>query len=741
MYLQTAIIMQANTFTLGASTLFENSFTGTDSVVLATSHATDTWTASTNVAWLHLTDLSQNGFGSINIIFYLDANLGTNTRTGTLTIADQTLTITQAGSNYVSALGPVFTVISNGLSTPSGVVADSVGNLYIADTSHNMIKKIPAGNTNIITMVSSGLNRPNNLAVDGNGNVYIADTGNNAIKEWVAANSNVVTLVSSGLSSPKGVAVDSIGNVYIADTSNNAIKVWTVTDSNVNIIVSSGLNLPNSVAVDIAGNVYISDTFNSSIKKWSPANSNITTLVSSGLNAPRGITIDGRGNVLIADYVNNALKEWNAATGNLITLVQNPITPLPTSISAIALDGYGNIYYADPSYNAIRALPVALVDQTTKLESIFSGNDALLTMLPPTQKLLNLFLPSTDQSWLTITGITNGVVSFSFSATVVANRTAKINLLGVKVPVTQYQVIPLPISLGTTNIVEPPYLGTDSVVLAVSPLMSTWTATNNATWLHLNPSSQNGIGNTNIVFTFDTNTGATRTGTITIAGQTLTVTQAGSNYVASPLVLVPLVSSGLNSPQQLAVDNSGNVYIADVHNNAIKEWVAATSNVVTLVASDLFIPHGVAVDIVGNVYIADTGNNAIKMWSPIDSSVTTLLSSGLNSPFSVAIDGAGNVYIADTGNNAIKKIQVGSTNIVKLVTSGLSSPQGVAVDAAGNVYIADFNNGLIKELPIGNTNVMTLFSFGGVGVAADSSGNVYGINSPQFVNGRQQTAI
>ena len=76
--------------------------------------------------------------------------------------------------------------------------------------------------------------------------------------------------------------------------------------------------------------------------------------------------------------------------------------------------------------------------------------------------------------------------------------------------------------MGTTNLVEGCSAGSDTVVLAVN---GTWTATANAPWLHLSTVNQSGTGSTNVVFDFDANPGATRVGTLTIAGQTLTVTQ------------------------------------------------------------------------------------------------------------------------------------------------------------------------------------------------------------------------
>jgi len=75
-------------------------------------------------------------------------------------------------------------------------------------------------------------------------------------------------------------------------------------------------------------------------------------------------------------------------------------------------------------------------------------------------------------------------------------------------------------TLGTTNRLEGPGVGSDSVVLSAN---TAWTATTNATWLHLSAANQSGPGSTNVVFTFDANSGATRTGTLTIAGQTVTI--------------------------------------------------------------------------------------------------------------------------------------------------------------------------------------------------------------------------
>ena len=266
-------------------------------------------------------------------------------------------------------------------------------------------------------------------------------------------------------------------------------------------------------------------------------------------------------------------------------------------------------------------------------------------------------------------------------------------------------------TLGASTLTESPATGTDSVVFAALGPVPAWTATANAAWLHLDAANQEGTGSTNVVFTFDANPGATRVGTLTVAGLTVTITQAGSTYVAAD-PFTTLVSSNLNVPAGIAVDGAGNIYIVDSDDEAIKKWTKATDTVTTLVSSGLNYPTGVAVDGAGNVYFADGLKNVLKVWSAGDGTVTTLISTGLFYPFGVAVDGSGNIYIADAGDNAIKEWSATDGTLKTLVSEGLNSPFRVAVDGAGNVYIADYGNSTIKEWTVANGNVTTLVTPG-----------------------------
>ena len=219
---------------------------------------------------------------------------------------------------------------SASLSYPAGVAVDVAGNVYFADTSNNRIRKVAL--SGIITTVAGGnfmpgfsggggpainaaLGSPECVAMDAAGNLFIADTMNNRIRK-VALDGNITTLAGMGdlafsgdggpaagasLGRPSGVAVDGAGNVYVADTLNNRIRQVTPAGTIQTIAgggqgndggpaVNASLDQPPSVAVDGAGNVYIADRGHSAIRKVTVAGT-IST-VAGGLS-PFGFAGDG----------------------------------------------------------------------------------------------------------------------------------------------------------------------------------------------------------------------------------------------------------------------------------------------------------------------------------------------------------------------------------------------------------------------------------------------------------------
>jgi DNA-binding beta-propeller fold protein YncE len=435
--------MSARAQTLGSTNLLEGPAAGGDSVVLAANGA---WTATTNVSWLHLNPANQIGTGSTIVVFSFDANSG-SMRSGTLTIAGQTLTVTQAGSTYV-AVNPVTTLVNSIVLTyPQSIAVDGAGNVYIASSiGSGVIKKWVAASTTVTNLVSPALNAYG-LAVDGAGNVYYPDFVNTVVKKWVAASNIVTTLVSSGLNLPAGVAVDGVGNLYIANIGSSAILEWNATNNSLTTLVSSGLDQPWGVAVDGAGNVYIADTGNNAIKEWIAASNTVKTLVSSGINSPDGVAVDGAGHVYIADTGNKDILEYKVA-GNTVTSLLNSGLSDPIGV---AVDQAGHLYIADHvDSNAMKELAQAFVDPTTRSEAAAAGNDVLPMVLPANANLTGPFAPVSDSLWLTFTGATNGVVSFAFTAnTLATNRTANLTLLGQNIVVTQAAVLP-PVLTGFT---------------------------------------------------------------------------------------------------------------------------------------------------------------------------------------------------------------------------------------------------------------------------------------------------
>jgi hypothetical protein len=691
-------------FALGATNVLEGPGAGSDSVVLAASPSIANWTATNNAPWLHVSVSNQSGAGSANVIFGYDANPGA-TRSGSLGIAGQTVTVVQAGLGYVAASSD--TTIVSGLS--GGLAVDGAGNVYMNNDAAIDVWS-PASNA-VTQLVSAGPLQTDGVAVDRTGNVYIANTFNNEIDKWTPTNNTLTTLVSN-LNEPYGVAVDREGNVYIANTVGASILEWSPADSNVTYVVSGdslGMNLlPFSVAVDAANNVYFGADYNGLVEEWMAGNSNVATLV-TGLNRPQGVAVDGSGNVYTTTY--GAFVRWSAASNN--------VTVLASSASTVAVDGAGNVYFGSSANNGIEELPHVFVNPNARSETPFAGTDALPAVLPATANLTGPFIPTSDQPWLTIGAITNGVVSYSFPFNNSSNRTAHITLFGQTIPVTQLGPV---YSLGATNFLAGPSAGSNSVVLAVTPNFGIWTAVPNASWLHLGAAYQSGVGSTNVIFSYDANSGPTRSGTFTIAGQTLTVTQAGSMYVAAG-ALTSLVSSTLSNPMGVAVDSQGRVYIANTAGNTIEEW-RPSNNAVTTLVTGLDGPSGVAVDGAGNVYFSDTGNNSIKEW-PVSTGQVATLASGLNGPFGVAVDGAGNVYFADRNNQALKEWSPNGR--VTTLAAGLDGLTGVAVDAAGNIYMANDVSNAVMEWSVADSNLTTLVSGlnGPLGVAVDGGGNVH----------------
>jgi hypothetical protein len=222
------------------------------------------------------------------------------------------------------------------LSQPAGTAEDAAGNIYIADTENNVIRRIDVATGIITRFAGTGeagatgpggqatharLDAPQAVAVNAAGDVFIADTVNNRVDE-VLPNGHIVGFAGNGKSGyagdggratgaevtePTGVAVDSAGNVYIADAGNNVIRRVDARTQRITTVAgdvaadqangglggfsgdggpatSAQLNDPEGVALDSAGDLFIADTFNHAIREVTPDGTISTVVNSAGAN-------------------------------------------------------------------------------------------------------------------------------------------------------------------------------------------------------------------------------------------------------------------------------------------------------------------------------------------------------------------------------------------------------------------------------------------------------------------------
>jgi sugar lactone lactonase YvrE len=304
---------------------------------------------------------------------------------------------------------------------PHGIAADRAGNIYVADTGNNMIRKIApngvvstlagvAGNHGSADGVGSSARfwAPFGVAVDGSGNVYVTDTLNNTIRK-IAANGAVTTLAGAAgkagsedgvgeaarFRNPWGLAVDTAGNVYVADSSNDTIRkvapdgrVTTVagkagvSGGNESAGATSLFDNPFAVAGDPTGGgvVYVADSGNNTIRKI-VGSGRLTDSVhpvagQAGVSGavdgtfaqfsnPQGLAADRFVNVYVADTGNGTLRRISAG-GIVTTLVDLGEGKVAFSNGdgslrfsnpgGVAVDGAGNIYVADTGADCVRKI-------------------------------------------------------------------------------------------------------------------------------------------------------------------------------------------------------------------------------------------------------------------------------------------------------------------------------------------------------------------------------------------------
>ncbi len=613
-------------------------------------------------------------------------------------------------------------------SAPRGVAVDSAGNVYVADSGNHTVRKVTAagvvstlagtaGAAATTASVPSGFNEPFSVAVDSSGTVYVADTNNGAIRKISA--SGVVTTLAGGngpgyadgvgaaakFKEPRGIALDSSGNLYVADYENNVVR--KVTATGVVTTLAGGYDTPgtvdgqganarfmslNGIAVDSAGNVFVADAGSRAIRKIT-ASGLVSTFVGGGTTAqfgePRGVVVDSSGNVFVADYSAHVI--WKVTAAGVVSKVAGT-APTPGSTdgstaalfnapSGIALDSANNLYVADTSNNTVRKIsPAGTVSTLAGLAGRSSSTDGK----GAEARFEEPYAVATDGTYVYVADHTDHTVR---------------------------------------------KISADGTVTTLAGKAGSFGATD-ATGANARFNAPMGIAadSSGTVYVADTGNASVRK--ISAAG--VVTTLAGTSGAKGSTDATGSAAR-FSAPAGVAVDGAGNVYVVDSEASTLRK--ITTGGEVTTLAGRAFangftdgngtsarfsVPYDVTVDVSGNLYVIDRNNHAIRKVTPAGV-VTTLAGSGsmgyangngraalFKFPSGLAVDASGFVYVADTDNQVIRKIDptgavstiaggsIGSTDGVGTAAK-FYNPKDVAVDAAGNLYVADRSNRTVRK--------------------------------------------
>ncbi|TAE31874.1 MAG: hypothetical protein EAZ92_02200, partial [Candidatus Kapaibacterium sp.] len=643
-----------------------------------------------------------------------------------LNIATGTVT-TIAGDGTPGLLNGIGTATK--FNTPIGIVSDGLGNLYVADASNFVIRRIVIA-TGIVTtyagtgtggsadgaLLSAQFGRPFRMAFDGGGNLYITDIINHSIRK--ISGGTVSTLAGSGVA----------GNV-------NGIGT------------AAQFNEPTGIAWDGAGSLYITSNLGHQVRKIDIASATVTTLSGSGVagfadgpagtaqfNQPGGIAFDGAGNLYVADLTSNRIRVVSVATGAVSTFAGNGTAGFADGLPGAA-------QFSVPADVVMDGATIYVMDRINRRIRRIGSVPPTITMFTPTSAY--------PMQVVTITGTNlTGASQVQFGVTNAA-------WFIVDSPTQIRAVVPN----GATN-------GFIGVTVPAGSALS-------ASMFTVNP--------TPAISTF---MGDGSTGNQDAAGQAIkTNAPIGAVFIGADLYIAEVLNhlirkitpSGVSSvyagsgasgfangtgtaaqfadPHNLATDGT-NIFVADYNNHRIR--VIAPGGVVTTLAGSGVVgwndatgalaqfqaPIGIAYH-AGFVYVSEDGGHRVRKISYPGGVVTTLAGStaGMTGyvdatgtvarfqcPRGLVVDAAGNVYVADNCNHCIRKITPAGvvTTLAGTNTSGYADatgtaarffgPRGLTIDGSGNLYVTDAVNSRIRVVSPGGA-VTTLAGSGTAGTA------------------------
>jgi len=572
-----------------------------------------------------------------------------------------------------------------------GFAVDPEGNVYICDQSENLLEEsaFSAGTYGPLTLIFSGIcqsvaSPPTALAVDAAGNIYYSN-GSQILKlSKVEGGYTGPSVVAAALSNPLGIALDPAGNVFIADTGNSRVVVAGAYPSGYLPLatVLTGLSGVLSVAVDGQGSVYAGGGYGDAtgyvVKTfWNGTFFETPQTLLTGFSYLTGITADSIGDVFVStddNYANPAIGD--SGPGAVVNLWEIPVTygpalfspdvygpPIPIGqnlfiAKGAGLDAAGNVYVL-----WIAANEVGFAYNVEKIQPQYVSFGAV-PVGSSAQQQVTFWVDGTETVPPSVTVSTDGVTGKDFTT---AGGVSCNPDTGIPLNLDGY-----PVACGATVTFTPAVSGART-----------------GTALLVSGSSGNPI-----------------------ASVYLTGAGAAPQTAFDPGTVTTL-ESAVSGALGTAVDEAGNVYIADSNHNQVLKlpWTGSGYGAPILIGTGLSEPTAVAVDGFGNVYINDSANNRIvkEPWtgSGYGTQIVILPPSGVGIS-SLAVDSAGDVfYCVQDGVSWLPWLGSGYGQTESVVTGhggdpSLDAIQGaasVAVDANRNVYIADIGNNRIAKVP------------------------------------------
>jgi sugar lactone lactonase YvrE len=653
----------------------------------------------------------------------------------------------------ISPDGIISAVNTGPLNYPEGIAFDSSGNLYIADTFNGVIKKITPGG--VVTIVagtgaavysgddgpatSAGVYYPTGVAVDASGNIYIGDTSNNVVRRVTAADGIIRKYAGgggggdggpatlAGLSYPTKLVIDPNGNLLIGTT-----RSVRIVNSQTGIIDSiravpagfSGGTIPAAAftnawrfAVDPLGRIVVADDSENLIERIGPAlplfpNTNVgQTSLSQNIyllinQSPDIISFSiplGEGGV--QEFTIGTISgcplgaEINSGTICIIPVTFSPKypgkrdTPLIVVTNRYGTFGFGLIGAGVGPQVAI--LPGIISSVAGNGTNSFSGDGGAAL----SAGLFYAFAVDRDAAG-NMYIVTNG-----------DNRVRKVATSGI-----------------------------------ITTVAGTGSASYNGDGIAANTASLRNVGDTKVDSAgnlYIADQGNNRIRKVDLNGIITTVAGNGSNGFSGDNG--PATSAMLSSPTGITVDSAGNLYIAEYGNNRVRK--VDVNGIITTFAGNgtpglsgdngpatsaaVNGPDRVTLDRAGNLYIADQRNNRIRKVD-VNGIITTVAGGGsggdggpatsaqLNSPYGIVVDAAGNLYIADSSNYRVRKVDVNGI-ITAFAGNGVNNfsgdggaatsasvflPNGVALDSFGDVFITEYNASHVRKVST-STPVLT----------------------------------